>query len=118
MYIDDLLRIFDEAWAKYAEFGADGLSDDLRQDILAKKYDLQDEALIEAILKDDSGELIESFVATMDRLLDNLGSETSRDEFLSSEEGKREAIRIYIASLEHLINFYYNSLVGKHFSST
>lgn len=118
MYIDDLLRLFEEASAKYPGLGSDIPREELRQAILAKKYDLQDEALIEAIIKDDSAELVESFVGVLDRILENPGDETTRDEFLGSEEGKREAIRLYIASLEHLINFYYNNLVGKHFSST
>lgn len=118
MYIDDLLSLFEEASAKYPVLSSGIVRDELRQAILAKKYDLQDEALIEAILKEDHRELTSSFTESLDRILENQGEGISNDEFLSSDEGKREAIRLYIASLEHLINFYYNSLVGKHFSST
>ena len=40
------------------------------------------------------------------------------EEYLRTEEAKKEAIYVYIASLETLINLYYNGLIGRHFSAT
>ena len=45
-------------------------------------------------------------------------SDAEKEEFLKSDEIKKEAIRIFIASLEHMINYYHTSMIGKHFSST
>ena len=114
MYTDDLVKIFEEAISKYGITEPGPLSDELERRIESRKYDLQDEAMIETILKQDRDELLESFIEALDRELEN----NEPDDYLNSEEGKREAVRLYITSLEHMINFYYNSLVGKHFSST
>jgi hypothetical protein len=114
MYIDELVKVFEEALSKYGVLGAAPLNDELKQGLISRKYDLQDEAMIETIIKQDRDELLEAFVDALDRELEN----TEPDDYLNSEKGKREAVRLYITSLEHMINFYYNSLVGKHFSST
>jgi hypothetical protein len=114
MYVDDLVKVFEEALSKYGVVGAGPLNDELKQGLQSRKYDLQDVAMIETIIKQDRDELLESFIEALDRDLGN----SEPEGYLNTEEGKREAVRLYITSLEHMINFYYNSLVGKHFSST
>jgi len=114
MYADDLVTIFEDALSKYGVLVPGPLNDELKQGLISRKYDLQDEAMIETIIKQDRDELLESFIDALDRELENI----EPDDYLNSEEGMREAVRLYITSLEHMINFYYNSLVGKHFSST
>ncbi len=117
MYINDLLKAFEKALANYAELSTDAaLKDEFRRSIEGRKYDLQDEALIEAILRDDESELTDSFTSAFNNLLDKLEA-TSRDEFLKSKGARKEAIRIYFASLENLITLYYNGLIGRHFSA-
>ena len=116
MYIDNLIILFEEAISKYEISDPSGLRNELERGLESRKYDLQDEAMIETILKEDRDELLESFTDAIDRVLGERGM--GAVEYLTTEEGKREAVRVYITSLEHMINFYYNSLVGKHFSST
>ena len=109
MYIDELIELFGGASDKYPALGGEKAKEELRLAIEGRKYDLQDEALIEAILKQDSRDLLDSFTEAYGLL---------SDEFKDGDEGLKEAIRIYIASLEHMINYYHTSLIGKHFSST
>lgn len=116
MYADDLATVFEEALSRYGISEPGQLKDELKRRIESRKYDLQDESMIETILKQDRDELLESFTDTLDRKLESKDIEAGT--YLNSEDGKREAVRLYITSLEHMINFYYNSLVGKHFSST
>lgn len=118
MHLEDLVTLFESASESFPQLRNERTRDELRHAIRNKRYDLQDKALIEAILKDDSEELSDSFTSTLQKMVENLDEDKDMDEYLSSAEGRREAVGIYIASLEHLINFYYNSLVGKHFSST
>ena len=104
MYIDDLVEVFESAVSDVPELNNSETIALLRQSIEAKKYDLQDEGLIEAILREDKDELVDSLKQELDNI--------------ETEDIKKEAINIFIASLEHLINYYYNNVIGKHFSST
>jgi len=115
MYVDDLLRVFDKASGRYHELRSPRLKDALRKALEIKKYDLQDEGLIEAIIKDEEQELVDSFQQTLEIYI---GGNDEVSKYLSSPDGIDEAVDIFIKSLEHLMNFYYNSLIGKHFSSS
>ncbi len=108
MYIDDLVEVFQSIVSDVSDLNDSETLNMLRKSIEAKKYDLQDEGLIEAILREDKQELIDSM---------QQGFEDGNIN-LESEDIKKEAINFFIASLEHLIDYYYNNLVGKHFSST
>ena len=118
MYLEELVSLFESASERFPQLKNERVTEALRLAIRGKKYDLQDKALIEAILRDDSEELTDSFLSALQKISENLAEDENISDYLSSEEGTREAVNIYIASLEHLINFYYNNLVGKHFSST
>lgn len=109
MYIEELIEHFGTASGRFPALGTDGAREELRRAIEGRKYDLQDEAIIEAILKQDSKDLIESFTEAYGPLSDG---------FKDGEEAVKEAIRLYITSLEHMVNYYHTSLIGKHFSST
>jgi len=113
MYIDELIELFSNAAGRFPMLGTDGAGDELRRALEGRKYDLQDEALIEAILKQDRRDFIDSFTEAFASHLDGTGSEDT-----DGEDALKDAIRIYIASLEHMINYYHTSLIGKHFSST
>ena len=115
MYIDDLLRIFDKATGRYHELRNPRTKEALRDALLLKKYDLQDEGLIEAIIKDEEDELVDSFQQTLEI---QIGGNDEPSKYLKSKEGTDEAVDIFIKSLEHLMNLYYNSLIGRHFSSS
>ena len=115
MYIDDLLKVFDKASGRYHELRTREVKDALKKALEAQKYDLQDEGLIEAIIKDEEDELVDSFQQTLEI---QLGGNDEVSKYLSSKEGIDEAVSIFVKSLEHLMNYYYNSLIGKHFSSS
>lgn len=108
MYIDDLVQVFETTVADVPKLNDSETLHMLRENLESKKYDLQDEGLIEAILREDKQELIESM---------QQGFEDGNIN-LESDDIKKEAINFFIASLEHLIDYYYNNVVGKHFSST
>jgi hypothetical protein len=109
MYVEELIQLFDTAAAGFPALQSERAREELRRAIDGRKYDLQDEALIEAIVRQDSRDLVESFTEAYGSLSGGLQD---------GDEAVKEAIRIYIASLEHLINYYHTSLIGKHFSST
>mgnify|MGYP001142006534 CR=1 FL=1 len=117
-YIDELVQVFEGALEGIPGLGSTALSDKLRAEIVSRKYDLQDEGFIEAILRQDTQDLSGSVADAMKDIIGKLPSDAEREEFLKSDEIKKEAIRIFIASLEHMINYYHTSMIGKHFSST
>lgn len=108
MYIDHLVEVFEKVVTDYPELNNNETIALLKQAIEAKKYDLQDEGLIEAILREDKKDL----AVPLQEALENKSLN------LDNEDIKKEAIKIFIASLEHLINYYYNNVIGKHFSSS
>jgi len=119
MYIEELITLFETAAAEgFPALKSERVREALRRGIESRKYDLQDGALIETILKQDSRDLVESFTQAFESVLSGFDGEDARNEFLDGDGAGKEAIRIYIASLEHLINYYHTSLIGKHFSST
>ncbi|MCC6713124.1 MAG: hypothetical protein IT344_07160 [Candidatus Dadabacteria bacterium] len=117
-YVDELVQVFEGALEGIPGLGSPALSDELRAEIVSRKYDLQDEGFIEAILRQDREDFTASFADVMKDMIAKLPSDAEREEFLKSDETKKEAIRVFIASLEHMINYYHTSMIGKHFSST
>jgi len=118
MYIDELIDLFGTAAAGFPALNSERVTEELRRALESRKYDLQDEALIEVILKQDSRDLVESFTEAYGAALNRFENESGNTEYPDGDGAVKEAIRIYIASLEHLINYYHTSLIGKHFSST
>jgi len=114
MCIDELIELLATASGRFPLLGTDSAKEELRRAIEDRRYDLQDEALIEAILKQDSRDLIESFTEAYASHLRDAAGAGSAD----GDAAVKDAVRIYIASLEHMINYYHTSLIGKHFSST
>jgi len=115
MFIDDLLKVFDKASGRYHELRSPQVKEALRKALESQKYDLQDEGLIEVIIKDEEDELVDSFQQTLEI---HIGGNDEVSKYLTSKDGIDESIDIFIKSLEYLMNFYYNSLIGKHFSSS
>lgn len=118
MYIDELIDLFSTAAAGFPTLQTERVTEELRRAIEGRKYDLQDEALIEVIIRQDSRDLIESFTEAYGPVLNRFENESGNAEYPDGDGPEKEAIRIFIASLEHLINYYHTSLIGKHFSST
>jgi hypothetical protein len=118
MYIEELIRLFDTAAGAFPVLGTDSAKEELRRAIEGRRYDLQDEALIEAILKQDTRDLVDSFTEAYASHLHGSKRDTAEAEHADGDASVKEAVRIYLASLEHMINYYHTSLIGKHFSST
>ena len=114
--MEELLRVFEEiARENFPELDLEKFSQALREEIKKKKYDLQDESLLEIALRDDRNSFKDSF---LEMLEERAAREDSGKAFFLSDKGRNEAISILIANAEHTIDYYYNSIIGKHFSAS
>ena len=114
--MEELVCVFEEiAREKFPELGDGGTIRTLRARIGEKKYDLQDEALIEAALREDRKEFKDSFAETLGEMLEK--REDGKAFFLS-DAGREEAVSAFIANAESTIDYYYSAIIGKHFSSS
>ena len=113
---EELVREFLEiAEANFPEMDSRAGAEALRAEIKRRKYDLQDEALMEAVLRNEKGEFVNSFLEALERRLEK---EKDRKAFFLSERGRDEVASLFAAGTEHTIDHYYNALIGKHLSSS
>lgn len=114
--MEELVRVFEEiARDKFPELGDEEFAQALRAKIREKKYDLQDEALIEAALREERKAFKDSFVETLGEILER------RDDgkaFFLSGAGRDEVVSAFIANAESTMDYYYSAIIGKHFSSS
>ena len=82
---------------------------DFENAIRAKKYDVQDITIIEAVLKEDGDSLKDSFAAAFGGFLKQNGGEWNA-------EKSEKAVEIFLASLENLVNYYYSNTIAGQFS--
>ncbi|MGI9553577.1 MAG: hypothetical protein ACR2NC_01525 [Thermodesulfobacteriota bacterium] len=116
MYIDDLIKVFESTLKENCHEPVNSeLISNLSMAINAKKFDVQDQALIETVLREDKDSFTEEFSNTLKARLD---LEENLPGFINSEEGQAEIINLYIKSIEYIIDFYYNNIISKQFSST
>lgn len=114
--MEELLRVFEEiASENFPELDLEKFSLGLHKEIKKKKYDLQDEALLETALRDDRDAFKNSF---LEMLEEKAASEGDGSVFILSEKGRDEAISILMTNAEHAIDYYYNTIIGKHFSAS
>ena len=114
MYIDDLIISFRNITQEnYPELNTDNFLNELKTSIENKKYDLQDQTLIERILKED----IESFSESFAELLEStITAADDRSAFFENENGGNTVIQLFIKSVEHSIDYFYNDIINKQFS--
>ena len=114
--MEELLRVFEEiAGENFPELDLEKFSLVLREEIKKKKYDLQDEALLETALRDNKSTFKNSF---LEMLEERAAREDSGKAFILSDKGRDEAISILMTNAEHTIDYYYNTIIGKHFSTS
>lgn len=114
--MEELLRVFEEiARENFPELDLEEFSKALREEIKKRKYDLQDEALLETALRDDRDTFKNSF---LDMLEERATREDGGKTFFLSDKGRNEAISILMTNAEHTIDYYYNTIIGKHFSAS
>ena len=113
---EELVREFCEvAEANFPEMDAGAGAETLRAEIKRRKYDLQDEALMEAALRNERDEFVSSFLEALERRLEK---EKDRKAFFLSERGRYEVVSLFVSGADDTIDHYYNALIGKHFSSS
>ena len=114
--MEELLRVFEEiAREIFPELDLEKFSPALREEIKKKKFDLQDETLLETALRDDRNSFKKSFVEMLE---ERASREDNGKAFFLSDKGRKEAVSILIANVEHTIDYYYNTIIGKHFSAS
>ena len=114
--MEELLRVFEEiAKENFPELDLEKFSLVLREEIKKKKYDLQDETLLETALRDERETFKDSF---LEMLEERAAHEGGGKAFILSERGRDEASSILTTNTEHTIDYYYNTIIGKHFSAS
>ena len=113
--MEELVRVFEEvAREKFPELEGGGAVRLLREKIREKKYDLQDEALVETALREDGKAFKDSFAETLGEILEKREEKRA---FLLSDPGREAAVAAVISNAESTIDYYYSAIIGKHFSS-
>jgi len=108
-----LLQLFETTISKnYAEIPA-SIRSLLKESLKKRKYDIQDEAIIEAIINDKEKPLEESFTESLKRYANKMEYEIQP---FTSKEIQNEIVEIFIFDLEKLIDYFYNALINKHFT--
>ncbi len=116
IYTEELINIFETSLKEnYKGSVTKELISRLLAAITNRKYDAQDQALIEIALNNDRENFAESVSENLKLILDK---KADASVFIRSEEGQQEIIDLFLKSLEHTIDFYYNSIISKQFSST
>jgi hypothetical protein len=113
-----LVDVFERVLSKYPELPNSQTKELLKQQLERKKFDIQDEAIIEAILKDNDSPLEKSFNQSLNNHLNGLDPEINLGGLLRSEEGQNGVVEIFLSVLENLINYFYNTLIAKHFAGS
>jgi hypothetical protein len=100
----------------YPELQVEEVKAGLRENLLKRKdFDVQDEAIIEALFNDRDKLLEKSFIKGIEDYMRNTGLENNRSNFLKSKEGQNKAVEIFLSVLEKLVDYYYQVLLNKQF---
>lgn len=106
-YYKEIEKVFESALRKASIEPTDGYFHELRSEFKKRNYDIQDITFIKFVLKNDRGDLEKTLVETPENAID----------YKNETEQIKGTVRLFIQSLEHLINYYYNIAITKHFSS-
>ena len=114
MNTDRLLNTFEKILGKYQDWPLREMRESLRQSL--PKFDIQEEAMIEALLRDKDNILDKSFMESIENYLENAVPESVRRDFLKSEEGQKRVAEIFVSVLHNLIDYCYHIILTKQFS--
>ena len=113
MNIDVLLNAFEKMVSNYPELSLDEAKGVLKQYLLKRRdFDVQDEAIIEALLRDKDKLLEKSFIESVENYIKDIGLENDRSDFLRSKEGQYKVVEIFLSVLEKLVDYYYQVLLN------
>ena len=116
MNIDGLASAFAKMVSNYPELSLDEAKGVLKQYLLKRRdFDVQDEAIIEALLRDKDRLLEQSFIEGVEEFLQKQGLDKKRVDFLRSKEGQNKVVEIFLSVLEKLVDYYYQVLLNKQF---
>jgi len=114
MYIEDLITTFKIITKdNYPELNTEEFLNELKNILEEKKYDLQDQTIIERILIEDTESFSESFSGLLNATVPE-GRE--RTTYFKNDNGGKTIIDLYIKSIEHSIDYFYNDIISKQFS--
>jgi hypothetical protein len=114
MDIDELLNAFERMLDKYPDLPNGEIKELLRQSL--PRFDIQDEAMVEALLRDKDKTLDKSFTESIENYLENEVLEGDRRDFLRSEEGQKKVVEIFISVLQNLIDYFYHIIITRQFN--
>jgi len=113
MDIDELLIAFEKILSNYPELPVIETRELLKQHLSKRKdFDTQDEAIIEALLRDKDKLLEKSFIESVENYIKDIGLENDRSDFLRSKEGQYKVVEIFLSVLEKLVDYYYQVLLN------
>ncbi len=114
MNIDGLASAFAKMLSNYPELPVEQAKTGLRENLLKRKdFDVQDEAIIEALFNDKDKLLEKSFIESVENYIKNTGLENNRSDFLRSKEGQNMVVEIFLSVLEKLVDYYYQVLLNR-----
>jgi hypothetical protein len=114
MYIEDLITTFKNITKdNYPELNTEEFLNELKLILEKKKYDLQDQTIIERILSEDAESFSESFLEILETTVADSGDKHS---FFNNDNGGNTVIDLYIKSIEQSIDYFYNDIISKQFS--
>ncbi|GBD39175.1 hypothetical protein HRbin37_01442 [bacterium HR37] len=102
----------------YPEVRIEKTKEILQKRLIEKRYDVQDKAIIELILRDENKILESSFLDTIENRLMTQDLKEHGTEFLKSKEGEDRLIEMFIFVLENLIDYFYNNLLNNKLFTT
>ena len=111
MCASNLSEIFKSSLAQFPGDKPASVFLDFENAIRAKKYDVQDTTIIEAVLKEEENSLKESFTVAFGDFLKRSDNDNGWD-----AEKSEKAVEIFLASLESLVNYYYSNTIAGQFS--
>ncbi len=109
----EILSAFEKMIGNYPDLPVIETKELLRQNL--PKFDIQDEAIIEALLRDRDNILDKSFIEGIENYLENTALDSNRRDFLKSEEGQRKVVEIFISVLQNLIDYFYHVILTRQF---
>jgi len=111
-----LLEVFEKTIvSRYPALPVSSMKSLLKEELQRKKFDTQDEAIIEAILRDKEKPLEESFIKGLNNYINKIKPEAYSSDFPISGEEEAKIVDIFFFSLERLVDYFYNALINKHF---
>jgi len=111
MCASNLSAVFKSCVSEFAGDIPDRVFADFESAFKNRKYDTQDKAIIEAVLKREADSLKHSFAESFGVWLKK--NESAR----SDAEKSAKASEVFFASLENLIDYFYNKIITGQFSS-